>query len=294
MAPKSKAARQKAAREKYAERIGSFFGKVARKEESSVKEVIAVLRDFRKDLLGSIAIESFDNLPSIEATIDDRIAALQDRLDETLERQVQSFWEIGTDVAVKPVEDVLGIKISTPGPPARLLDALVASNAELVQEVTVRTKRLISNEVRQAAVGGKTPFQAQQEIVKILNPNLSDKQRKSVAARAERIVRTEMNRAYTVAQFEGMKAVKVAVPDAKKQWITTQDGRQRSSHQRVHEQIVPMGQKFKFIGRKGSPVALMFPRDPAGPSEEVVRCRCRVIVVRDDWTRPAEPKGLTD
>lgn len=71
---KSKAAHQATARRDYERRIGSLLGGVRRREDAAVKEVIDVLRDFRRDLVGSIAIEDFSNLPSVEATIDARIA----------------------------------------------------------------------------------------------------------------------------------------------------------------------------------------------------------------------------
>ena len=57
------------------------------------------------------------------------------------------------------------------------------------------------------------------------------------------------------------------------QWITARDDLVRDSHRAEDGEIVEVGSPFPNTG-------LRFPRDPGGPVEEIVNCRCVAIAVR--------------
>lgn len=85
-------------------------------------------------------------------------------------------------------------------------------------------------------------------------------------ARAEVIARTEVIKA---ANTGHMIAAKTFPYQVTKQWIAADDERTRDSHREVNETSVDEYGKF------GN--GLLYPGDPAGPAEEVINCRCRVI-----------------
>lgn len=107
-------------------------------------------------------------------------------------------------------------------------------------------------------------------------------------ARAKTVARTELvgaSNAGTHAQ------VLMIVPDAKKEWVATTDGRTRFTHRHADGQKVPVDQAF-IVG--GS--TLRWPGDPGGAAGEVVNCRCTLIFDVDDDTEPAltcDPNAVT-
>ncbi len=99
-----------------------------------------------------------------------------------------------------------------------------------------------------------------------------------IAARAETIVRTEMNRVYNLSHHSQQQEMANQVPELRKRWIATADARTRPSHLAAHwrykDEPIPVSEPFKVGGAR-----LMYPGDPAGPPNETVNCRCRSITI---------------
>ena len=298
MPPLSRAERQARARREYAVRVDRVMDSVGRLEDDAVREVLDILRDAREDigerLAGATDFE-MHRLAELQASTDQVLEEMRSRYQQTFEKRGLEFWEKGSRVALDPVEQTLNMTISSSGPTREILEVLQGTTADLVEDITTRARSGINREIRNAVIGVKRPAEAQRDIMRLLSTRKRDGVRGGIAAQSERIIGTEMNRIYTVAQFEEVKRLKDVVPDIKKQWIqVSPPNRRRASHRQVHEKIIPIGQKFKFTGRNGKKVSLMFPRDPAGPPEEVISCLCRLITHRDDWTIPPVPKGILD
>jgi SPP1 gp7 family putative phage head morphogenesis protein len=88
------------------------------------------------------------------------------------------------------------------------------------------------------------------------------------------IARTEVLTAVSLGQAAAMKDAAKVVPDLQKMWISANDDRVRDSHEMLHGDIVPHGKEFDN--------GLQFPRDPSGPPEEVINCRCTWIMLPKD------------
>ena len=97
---------------------------------------------------------------------------------------------------------------------------------------------------------------------------------KEIGSRAMTIARTEVLTAVSLGQAAAMKDAAKVVPDLQKMWISANDDRVRDSHEMLHGDIVPHGKEF------GN--GLQFPRDPSGPAEEVINCRCTWIMLPKD------------
>ena len=249
---------------------------VGKLEKDAVSEAMDILDDARGEIAERlISATGFEphRLRELQASTDQVLAEMTDRYKEFFDRKTLESWNIGSRLALDPVEQTLGINISSVGPSREILEVLQGTTADLVTDVTNRTRSTINREIRNTTIGLTRPFEAQQEIMKALSTRRREGIRVGIAAQAEAIIETELPRIHTVAQFEEMRRIKDIVPDAKKQWIqVSPPNRRRETHRQLHERVIPMGQRFKFTGRGGKKVALMFPRDPSGPAEEVIRC----------------------
>lgn len=97
---------------------------------------------------------------------------------------------------------------------------------------------------------------------------------------------TRPRRAVTVARTEAVAALNSARMDAfrvvaadeggtfEKVWVSTEDARTRESHREADGQRVPLEAPF-IVGD----FPLMFPGDPSGPPQEVIGCRCSMVLV---------------
>lgn len=92
-----------------------------------------------------------------------------------------------------------------------------------------------------------------------------------IGARAMTIARTEALTAVSIGQAAAMKDASRVVPDLMKMWVSADDDRVRESHEALHGDIVKHDADFAN--------GLQFPRDPSGPAEEVINCRCTWIMV---------------
>ena len=166
------------------------------------------------------------------------------------------------------------------------IEALAAASGELVTDVTTTIRKSVAAEARAASLGLKRPFEAIEAVAsfipptKIRLPNGRTAYR-GPAARAEVIVRTETNRAFSFANHTRIDKLAADLDEKPlKQWLTAIDGRERPDHAAADGQTVPHDQPFNVGGAR-----LMFPNDPAGPAEQVINCRCTMITVLPSWNR---------
>jgi hypothetical protein len=104
---------------------------------------------------------------------------------------------------------------------------------------------------------------------------------------ALRIARTESTNVLNEATLQrGIDMQDDAGEELIKVWISADDARTRPSHARgtgVHGQTQPLDQPFRVgvsvDGEIESPALLMRPGDPDGPLDEVIQCRCSIVVL---------------
>lgn len=111
--------------------------------------------------------------------------------------------------------------------------------------------------------------------------------------RALTIVRTELGRAFSAAaQARAMDAAAI-VPGLKKQWRRSGKIHSRPEHDAADGQVKAVDEPFLVGG-----VALMYPRDPAGPPSATINCGCVSLPFMEDWDmsepgrRPFSPEEL--
>lgn len=94
--------------------------------------------------------------------------------------------------------------------------------------------------------------------------------------RATVVARTEAIGALNAGRSEAFKALTEEDPELELErvWLATDDHRTRSTHVAADGQRVALGAPFIVGGFE-----LAFPGDPSGPPQEVIQCRCTMLLV---------------
>jgi phage portal protein BeeE/ppGpp synthetase/RelA/SpoT-type nucleotidyltranferase len=100
---------------------------------------------------------------------------------------------------------------------------------------------------------------------------LSEKFEEMKQGRAVTIARTETLTAVSIGREMKREDFRAEFPEKKfrKMWVAAQDNRVRDSHDALDGKSVEDGEAFEN--------GLLYPRDPSGPAEEVINCRCTEI-----------------
>jgi len=98
--------------------------------------------------------------------------------------------------------------------------------------------------------------------------------------RAVVVARTEAIGAMNAGRAEAFRVVaEESGDDLEMFWLATSDSRTRPSHRAAEGQRVPVGGTFSVGG-----FDLRFPGDPSGPPQEVIQCRCTMLLVEPGET----------
>lgn len=269
-------------RNRFARRVNRFLKSTNAAEKSTLRGAWEIIRQAQAILLERLSLASgweVDNLKELRQAIDDTTESTKNRLADYLHGEAAKYWEQGIEATVEPVSETLNIHVSKGNIDTRMLQVLNVNTSDLVTQIMERTRQKIHNEVNLAVMGVQRPQDALRSVKTLLAGD-PKRQGTGLTWQAERIVRTEMNRAHSIASFEAMKEVERIVPEATKEWIAQTDGRERHSHHELNGMKVPVSQPFKHSSIK-TPGGLMYPRDPRGLPSDVINCRCRVVISRD-------------
>lgn len=98
--------------------------------------------------------------------------------------------------------------------------------------------------------------------------------------RATVVARTEAIGALNAGRAEAFRAVVDETgEELERVWLATDDHRTRETHRAADGQRVPLGAPFQVGGFE-----LAFPGDPSGPPQEVIQCRCTMLLVEPGET----------
>lgn len=146
-----------------------------------------------------------------------------------------------------------------------ILPAMMDRNKIKIKSITETTSDIVRELINQ--------LNDQGEGVQVIKQALIDSYKTTAAYRAEAIARTEVNSAANQSAFESTKGMGIKV---KKYWSTSGLQNIRPSHIKAEEDSyatdgIEEDQKFSN--------GLMYPGDPEGSAEEVINCRCTLILL---------------
>ena len=255
-------------------------------QAESIRKIAKRTKLLRRQVLDGLGgVDSWTSfrLPALLEEIERATTAWAKSAGVTAAATAEQGAKLGAEVAEVFADAVAVPAVTATLVTPELVGALREISADLVVQVGEDTRRRIAREVRSAALGLQRPHEAMTQIgrmVKGVRVKIDGEHRFiGPMGRAESIVRTETNRAFSVAHHTQMVELSDRVPGLVKEWIATADSRTRESHAEAHGQIRKVSEPFNVGG-----ALLMTPQDPAGPAREVVNCRCVDLEKMPEWS----------
>lgn len=235
-------------------------------EDAGVKRVIKLLHAARRDVAATVASTEWQayHLPQMKAAIERALQEFGQKYGVEMRELQRGFWEKGVDMTDLPLREV-GIWQAIPEIDTAALAILQDYSSDLVEGLSKSAIKKINTELTLGLMGQKSPY----DVMGAVGRNLKDKSIfKSLAHRAETIVRTEAGRVLEAAgQARKESAVRV-VPGLQKQWYYGHTAKSpRLDHMAVDGQVQDVDKPFLVSGEK-----LMYPKDPAGSAKNTINC----------------------
>lgn len=154
-------------------------------------------------------------------------------------------------------------------------DSFIQAQFAITQNLLVRIPdevyNLVFAELNDGVNDGDDPDDLAARIEMVLSMTGSE----TWPGRAMTIAVTEANRANNAGAYAaGLQSESIEGVRLRKRWLATNDRRTRPDHRHADGQLVSLRQPF-MVG--GWP--LQFPGDPTGPPEQVIWCRCSLVVI---------------
>lgn len=278
----------RAEKQAYTRKLRDILAQFEDMEMAVVRDNIEFLQQIRRELRASLA-----DSPSqwTQRIVDEQLRQIERlviwyeaRLTERVTQGVDNTAVMGSNFVVEPLQAAgAGGLVIGPTPPQ--INTLRQFSADLVRGISQDLNNQLSLQIRMAGLGQKTPFQTMKDVTRILGVEAgSNRVTRSIAYRAERVVRTDLGRAFNLSIHAQQLHTAGIVPGTEKSWMATADLRTRRTHLRAHRQQVPVDKPFK-VGNS----ELMYPLDPSGEAKETVQCRCRSVTVHPDIGYIATP-----
>jgi hypothetical protein len=147
----------------------------------------------------------------------------------------------------------------------------IAARANRLQHVPDEVYGIVQHVIDSATVNGASIPDVTKQVQELFDA--TDVQ--TWKNRARTVARTEVVGAYNGGLYDAFSMVVEADPDTAyvKRWLATEDHRTRPDHKDADGQVVPWGQPFMVGG-----FAMQYPHDPEGPPQEVINCRCTMLL----------------
>ncbi len=223
-------------------------------------------------------------LPRLKAAITKLGQEFAARYYADLAHRIDASWTLGSesiDESLRGVE----VRLGTMSLDRTTLEIVQGYTADLITRLTAETITAINGQIVRGVLGGQSVFDTMKAITGLLGSADAVQQKgnlkfvaQGVAYRAETITRTEMMRAYNLANFARAQDASDVLPYH--QWRTARDRRVRASHAALEGKIVKVGQEFA--------PGLRFPHDPNGIARETISCRCRAFAIYQPPTETAQ------
>lgn len=240
----------------------------------TLTRIEAILKEGRARIAAELASSPSDfqswHLPKVQAAIDREMRAVAQELGKTAADGAGTATKIGTALVDEPLK-AGGIRISAvlPEIDQRQVSAIRAFMVDKMSDVATETAAKIKTEIGLSMIGAETPSAVVGRVGKLVDGG---------RGRALTIVRTEMGRAFSVANQERMTQAREVLPGLKKQWRRSGKLHSRVTHDLADGQVVDIDKPFKV-----GDVMLMYPRDPEAPPRETVNCGCESLPVMESW-----------
>jgi len=273
---------------RYVKKLQQIINRFDKLDDQTTRRTLAMLKTYRAHLADELLSAGTDwrvhQLTELQRSVDQMTTGFESQLTADLRAAQLQASDLGAALAVEPLQaaGVRGVFLS---PSPAQVNTLLDFSADLIQSIGNDMRSGINRQLQLAILGERGPVDAMKAVTQVLGIDARygvwKKRRdpaRGIAARAETIVRTEMNRIYNVSHQAQQTAMAETTPGLLKRWIATPDARTRPSHLAAHrrymDEPIPVDEPFRVGGWD-----LMYPGDPGGPAAETINCRCRSITI---------------
>jgi len=212
-------------------------------------------------------------LPQLRAEIGRVLDEVAPRAAEVADAAMLESW-LAAGAMVDDVVAAPKLSATLPALDRGQLDAMRAFTTEKIQGATLDAMDKINDQLALTMIGTQTPFEAVQEVSKILG--------ESTRKRATNIVRTELATAYSTANQLRLAQWGEKVPGLKKRWVKSGKVHPRIEHVAIHGQVRDVDKPFDL---EGGAVQMMQPHDPSAPPKHRINCGCIAVPVVPGYVR---------
>jgi hypothetical protein len=260
-----------------------------RLEEAAVREQLELLTSIRRGVqqeLADAAGYRFFHLSSVLSAIDAEIARGRAEAQRLAAGRTRGAFQAGGEGIDRILSTV--VRAGRPGRSLvdvsqQLVSAAIDVTSDQLRSVWSELGTRLKISVRRAALGVDDPFSAMQTVAQAIK---DPKTFGTAMNRAEVIIRTEVNRTFSMAGQKRMEQSNERLGGGlKKYWLDAHDARVRPTHEEAGKTYaiggttgpIPVTEAFVVGGEE-----LMYPRDPSGSAEETINCRCVSVPYVED------------
>jgi len=253
-------------------RIKKSIKQAKKLDDVTVKGILTYLNTSRERIISNLAVIPPEKwkawyLREMLGMIDGEIREFTERTTLALNgAEVQSFE------MAKELQDKIGATVNLrtfiAEPSREILTIGQDYSAMLIRGLSDDLRKKVSADLSLGIISGKTPFEIMGDIGRSINKGTF----KTIADRAETIVRTELGRISGMTDQARIEQMAEYEPKERKEWISVIDERTRPEHAEANGQIVLWDEPF-IVGNE----ELMYPGDPAGSAWNTLNCRCKSV-----------------
>lgn len=251
----------------------------------AIRDQLELLARMRRSVLAALGDASgfrLFHLSQMLGAIDQEIARGRAAAQRLVATTTEEAYRLGGGLVDSMLVSA-GIAPSLYGLSPQLLKEAIDVTADQVRSIWSELGTGLKSSIRRAALGVTDPIEAMAEVAKMLR-----KARPFTNAEtgAERILRTEVGRTFSLSTQRRLEDSNAALGGGlRKYWLTAGDARVRETHVEAGRVYAPGGSTGPIPVTQAFIVggsSLMFPRDPRGPAEETIQCRCASVPYVED------------
>lgn len=248
-------------------RIRAVLRRHGRLEDEAARAQLRILRQIRRAIIGDLTEAlGFNRLRlfALLSAIDAEIARGMGLSATAAMQATRAAFGLGGEM-VRAIDNA-GVLT---GLSNELLQAAIEVTTEQLRDVWVELGSRLRNVIRRVTLGITDPY----EGMRLLARSIRDPKTFGRAfTRAEAIVRTEVNRTFSIASQGELERAAGAGLEIRKWWLNAEDSRVRDAHVQAgkaypKDAAIPWDQPFMVDGE-----ALMHPLDPVGSAENTINC----------------------
>lgn len=265
--------------------VNSTIKRIIRQKNAGIKSgqnaIEQILRELQVQVqleIGQAALGSWDeyHLKRMLNAIERHIADFDSAATREISGLLNSSWEKGVEMVDAPLRVAGEAQIGGFGISKSSLSVLQDFSFRKIGGLSASALEKIQGELTLGILGGKTPHEVSLAIGQNLkHPSVF----RTIYNRAQVITQTEMGRTFSLATQKRMEQAAEYVEGFEKQWKHAGHPKEpRPTHLAAHDQHVPVDESFVIDA-----VMMMFPRDPAAPVNQIIRCGCDHVPYNDRW-----------